>query len=665
MSLVKETDRREVPPPEASTPGRRRPAWLAAGSAIVLAWAVPLGTHALRIDWILPILLLLMTASLIRAGRTVVDRLVLATVLLIGSTCAVGVLLSVWPWHLHPVAVAGTAFTGLVLVAAALKRRPAVPTAFTLPDVLVLVFTAAASVVPLSALRHTASVWRLATAAHTDDFSRHFMIFDGIRYSGGYLFMHPDHTPFITRPLITYPQGSHLLYGLLENFLTSSASTGDRLMSLNHLVLFTTFSQVFLYLCVLWAIRWVAGTWLSGWAALPVLGAAAAYLAFGDPINLAYDAFVSQTPGVALMAVAVALLARPARHVREQLVLVGGAIVGVAFVYYLSLPVLLVSAAVWAFRYRSLLRRHLRALVFSALVAGAFSLVMPLANMRANTGAQLLLSGGASSMNRKVTLVIALIPLAALMFAKVRRLPVWQLATGQVATALVFTSAVNLYQRWAIGHTIYYFEKVLMQLAIVSLIAVAAPATVLLAPMRPGTRSTTSRVRLLVAGVTAGVCAAAGLVIAVVPQSGAVHTRGGAYLRLLMATPSVSDAVEQTVRRFPDYDGYTNIVLYTPPKIRPGGLWARVDQSWATLYVGTLQRNYPDTVSVYSFMYPTHTPRLTPELTVRFLIQEKIHARIISDDQQVLDSYEEAARAYPQAGLLIVDSRTWWHYQQF
>src|SRR2546423_13641426 len=111
--------------PVTEVPGRVRPrrsvaAWVAVG--LVCAWVVPVLTHVLRVDWVLPPLVVLAVAALLRSGRTLLDRLVLAFALLLGATCAAGLLIRVWPWGLHPVPVAGVAFTRLGGIAVALRR---------------------------------------------------------------------------------------------------------------------------------------------------------------------------------------------------------------------------------------------------------------------------------------------------------------------------------------------------------------------------------------------------------------------------------------------------------------------------------------------------------------------------------------------------------------
>src|SRR5256885_10585849 len=121
---------RETPATEA--PGLVQPRRLVVvrlAVAVACAWAVPVAAHLLAVDWILPPLVLLGVTSLLRSGRTLLDRMVVAFALLLGATCAAGLLISVWPCGLHPVPVARFAFTGLVGIAVALRRVPRGPLA--------------------------------------------------------------------------------------------------------------------------------------------------------------------------------------------------------------------------------------------------------------------------------------------------------------------------------------------------------------------------------------------------------------------------------------------------------------------------------------------------------------------------------------------------------
>jgi hypothetical protein len=663
----------KVPAPDpdtATASAARRPALIATAVAVLASWLVPLATNALRLDWVLPVLVLVATASLLRAGRTVLDRLVLATGLLVGATCGLGLLLSVWPWHLHPVPVTGVAGTGLALVALALRRRPSFPRTVTLPDLMVVAATVIASVVPLAPLRHGSFAYRLGAVVSGEDFARHYLVFDGIRNSGGYLFLHRHLVPYVPDGFISYPQGSHLTLALLENFLRSSPLADTPLGSLDHLAYFSFFSDAFLYLCVLWAIRWVAGPWLAGWTSAPVLALAAGYLAFSDPINLVINGYTSEMPGLALLALAMALAARPVRGMREQLVLMCALTVGVAYVYYMWLPVLGLVWLGWLIRYRRRVRAVWGTAAVALPVAALLSLVPPLSNLGQTGGSVLLESGGASHVNRTAVFAFAALAVAPLGLRLVRRVPVWRFALVEVGAAVLFAGALGVYQYRYLGYTTYYFEKTLHELAVVSLVWLGSPAVILLAQVR---REHWDRVRdrarrglawwravpwraagwrAVAAGTTCVVLAAASMALWALPLPTS-STRGLQYLRDRQSFPLTADAIQQVYGHFPKADGYVTVVATMAGH--------QYQMAWQTLYVNDLQRNYPAAIDLYVWMFPNTTPNVTTPKLQRYLLDHHVRARIVSIAPADLASYRAFASEHPELGVSVVDALGWWH----
>src|SRR5262245_40386287 len=115
--------------PSTAAPIARRPVrapwrylpWLAG------AGALPLCTHMLGADWLLPPLILVATASLLRSGRTLLDRLMIATALLLGTVCVSTLVFGVWGLGMAPVPLAATALTVLAVIAFATGRKPRLP----------------------------------------------------------------------------------------------------------------------------------------------------------------------------------------------------------------------------------------------------------------------------------------------------------------------------------------------------------------------------------------------------------------------------------------------------------------------------------------------------------------------------------------------------------
>src|SRR6266508_6915041 len=87
MSLVVESP---PVPADSHVSARLSRGWRVWLSAAVLCWLVPVATHLLRIDAVLPVVIWLGTASLLRGGRTLLDRVMLAAGLLVGVVGVAG-----------------------------------------------------------------------------------------------------------------------------------------------------------------------------------------------------------------------------------------------------------------------------------------------------------------------------------------------------------------------------------------------------------------------------------------------------------------------------------------------------------------------------------------------------------------------------------------------
>ena len=108
-----------------STAVRRSRAPLGWSAAFALAWLLPLATHLIHADALLLVAVVAGLASLQRGTAGTVDRVVVSLAQLFPALCVAGLLFSVWPWHLHPVAVGGFALTVLVLLSLLTGRLPA------------------------------------------------------------------------------------------------------------------------------------------------------------------------------------------------------------------------------------------------------------------------------------------------------------------------------------------------------------------------------------------------------------------------------------------------------------------------------------------------------------------------------------------------------------
>ncbi len=286
----------EAPPgtdvPAAVRDGRAR--YLAAVlAALAGAWLVPLLTHLLAVDWVLPVLLWFGVAALLRSGRSVLDRLMIGAGILLAAVPTAGLLISVWPWGLAPVPAAGFGFTVLVAVAAMLRRVPRLPLAVRGVDLVTIGLGLAALVAVFWPYRHADKTGRFALIAAGGDLASHFSLYDAMREVGGYVFMHrPQTAGEVWSIYQTYPQGLHFTGALLASFLRSDGhQAASAVTELNTFVWFEPVSFVFMVLAILWAARWLAGPGLRAWAWLPAGTLGAMYLLFGDPLEMLWSGY--------------------------------------------------------------------------------------------------------------------------------------------------------------------------------------------------------------------------------------------------------------------------------------------------------------------------------------------------------------------------------------
>lgn len=320
--------------PDDTSRHRVRARWWLVLAALVAAWVIPVAAFAADVTWLLPPLVLVVTASLLRGGRTLLDRVMLAVVLLLGATCAAGLLFSTWPWGLHPVPVSGLALTVLVAAALLARRRPALPRP-TATDVLSL-GAALLSIGYLASpyLRASGLTQRLSVMWFGEDNARHMALFDVIGRLGKYLFLDEvTAREHMLAGLIYYPQGWHLSAALLDGFARTPSGGPGGMAAFDHYLFWMLAGYGLLLLSLQWGAQWVAGR-LHPVQRL-VLAALVAALSLGTQLaRLLAAGYATETLGLALTVVLAALAIRPVARVREQTVLVGALLIGVGLTYY-------------------------------------------------------------------------------------------------------------------------------------------------------------------------------------------------------------------------------------------------------------------------------------------------------------------------------------------
>ncbi|GIH14739.1 hypothetical protein [Rugosimonospora africana] len=450
-------------------------------------WAVATAAHLLGADLLLPPLVLIVTASLLRAGRTLLDRLMLALFLLLGTACGAGLLLSVWPWGLAPVPVAGVALTVLAVLGTVSGRRPALPRP-AIADVVTVAATAAVAAYLAMPYLRANLAGRIALAMAGEDLTRHVTVFDGIRQVGGYLFLHDGQARrYVYSGMIRYPQGFHFVSALLDGYLPHHDSSG--VTAFNHLIGFHVAGYALMTLSILWGARWIGGRLLAtAWRWLPVVVLLSALCVKGELTADFVDGYPSEIAGLALVAGLIAVLARPVAGRRTQLLLVGSLLVALGFTYYLFLPGMGLAAVVWLV----LRRRRLPHPAFTAAVAlstGVLAL-LPLSLGVLGGGQTESLKTAAAFHNSRAALIALALLVAAGVFGPTGRCPVvWRLYRWSAVSLLGYVLLLGAYQKVTTGHTGYYFEKSLHGAQVVLLVGLGSLVTLLPAPVRRAHRS--------------------------------------------------------------------------------------------------------------------------------------------------------------------------------
>ncbi|GAA2254825.1 hypothetical protein GCM10010430_43230 [Kitasatospora cystarginea] len=571
--------------------------------AAVLLLAPPV-LHLLRVDPLTLALLWCATAARFRSRLTTLDRLVLSAGLLTGWGCLLGVLASLWPWGLHPVALAEA--TALPLAALALTR-PGPPPRLALPltDRLLLLAFAAAGWCCLRPLLGEDATGRLAVLFHGEDLARHFALYDAVLRFGGYLVFHREQAAVALQDgFQSYPQGSHLVLAALTGFVRGGTGAPPALTSLGTFTLLTGTVLAACVAAVLWAACRAAGPAFGGWAVLLLCALTGGYLVLDEATGLLLSGFESEIFGLTLFALLTALVLRPLARPGEQLLLLGALTVGISFSYYLLLvtavPLLLIWAVVHCRRLRPVRRAALAA---AAALTGTAAALPVLANWRqANSPAVLAMPGGALPVVRHLLLPLLAAAVLGLLTAAARRNAVRRAALCAVTTVAGLVVALRQYQLASTGHTEYYYEKLLHQLVVVGLIALGAAALPLFGPPGRGRTAAGNPARAVRAGAAALVVLAALVLNSQTDDgtSGWQTSRFAGYLHGDRAAPFSASLVTAVHVTRPVPDPGIGVLLTEPrqgedPRFYEGNLWLGVlardnGRSWRAWIWGRWRR---------------------------------------------------------------------------
>ncbi|WP_158708529.1 hypothetical protein [Streptomyces sp. NRRL S-244] len=472
--------------------GRR---WPVLGAAVALSWALPLLLHALALDVVLIPVLVLAVASLIRVGGGLLDRLVVASFLLCGAVMAFGLLFSVWPWGLAPVPGTGLLLTVLSVTGWLAGRRPRIPLRLRGSDALVLATVAVVWRYFHHPLAGKSTADRLAYFATSEDRLGHFSYFDGIHHVGGYAFLHQEAAKayMMTPAEAVYPQGTHFLMAWTDVLVKSSTDGGSGLDMTYRYLLYVLAAYALFCGALVWAARWIGGPRLRGWRAAAVCATVAAVMMSGSMAQLVAWGFDSETFGLLFLAVALALLVRPAMG-RAEFVLVGSAaLVSVTYVYNLYGALVGIALAAVLVVHRRRFAPH-RRLVVGALAGGALIAALPSAFSvltKLDVAKTSNLAGPMVIPDRPVFIGCGLLALVAASLPVNRRT-----GTGQMVLALVLgaTTVIGVFGAWqkhTIGYYSYYFEKLTAAGLVIALISLGLVGLML----QPAARTTSSPLR--------------------------------------------------------------------------------------------------------------------------------------------------------------------------
>ena len=476
----------------AADPGRRKDLrWTA---ALAAAWLIPLSTHLLGIDIVLPPLIVVGTASLLTIGSTLVDRVVPAAGLVAGASIVGGLLFSVWPWGLAPVPVAGTALTLLAGRAWWLWTRhgrlPSLPRRVLGSD-LILVAAAGygAWLAAAPSLRGPSSAG-LGYTTLTGDRMRHFVLFDGIHRTGGYTFLKWSQAGPIIDPRLgkTYPQGVHFLYALVDTFVTGHANPGDAVAELDRYRWYVALGFAFMVLAITWAARWVAGPAVAGWRRGLLCSAVGSWVATGVLTTMLWCTWDPEVVALGLVAVAAAIMARPSHRTGEHLLTSVALVTAVGFAYYLYLPFVWAMAGVAAIVYR---RRLMAAWKLSAAAAviglplSALPYALGVSSSEVKTSEGLLTPGFAIATPKSALMAMVVLCALGLLNPTGRRRPTAWTIAGMLGTSAIGMACFAAYQIDEIGFTTYYFQKAMHVMVTLGLIG--AGTSVIGLKARPGT----------------------------------------------------------------------------------------------------------------------------------------------------------------------------------
>jgi hypothetical protein len=504
-----------APPRDGRGAGLRHRPLLLAG-LVLGAWVLPILTQLTSTDPLLLVVVVFGAGGLLRVGATVLDRLVITLAMLVGFAIFGGLIFSLWPWGLQPVAVGGVALT-LMVAAYAWLGTPAPwrtwPRRVLGSDLVLLAAVAAGTYVAYRpSLTNNGdhadpdqtdlTAHRLAYAGLTSDRSRHFSLFDTIHRIGGYTFLKQGDAKNLIDPgmLSIYPPGQHFVYALFDIFARSNVDPGNSVAEMNRYNLYVSVGFGFFVFAVAWSARWVAGPSLTGWRRVFLVSAIVGFLSVGAYTAAIFSTWDPQVFGMALLAILTALCLRPPTSARTHIVLLAALFVAVFLTYELFAPFAALAIVISAVTYRGRWWPHWKFAVVVwviAIPAAVSEYLVGAASGNLDTGATAQDTGFTVPLALHSLAIIAALCLVGFATRAARRRP--SARAGLILTVLsgLAVVAFAVYQTQPLA-TSYYYQKSVQGWAVVALVSVGTAGHLLSRPRLPSRRF---------AGAALGCCA--------------------------------------------------------------------------------------------------------------------------------------------------------------
>jgi hypothetical protein len=472
------------------------------GLLLLGAWLLPILTQLTSTDPLLLVVIVFGTGGLLRVGATVLDRLVLTVALLIGLAIFGGLLFSLWPWGLQPVAVGGFALSLLVAAYAWLGTPPpwrTWPRRVLGSDLALLAVAAAGAYIAYGPslspggdhsdpTQTNLTAHRLAYAGLTSDRMRHFSLFDAIHQVGGYTFLKQGQAKGIADPgmIAIYPPGQHYIYALLDIFARSNVNPGNAVSEMNRYNLYVSLGYGFFLFAVAWSARWAAGPALAGWRRMFLVSAIGGFLGVGAYVAGIFSTWDPQIFGMALLAMLTALCLRPPAGARTHIVLVAALFVAVFLTYELYAPFAALAIVVSAVIYRKRWLPHWRFALVVAVVAipAALSEYLVGAANGLNGASVALETGFTVPLAGKSLAIIAVLCVIGFATRAARRRPSARAGLAVTVLGGVAVAAFAAYQTLPLA-TSYYYQKSVQGWAVIALVSVGTAGHLLRRPRLP------------------------------------------------------------------------------------------------------------------------------------------------------------------------------------